>query len=105
MPPRAVAAAAACAALALAGCGSSEEFSEGRVLKAADVNGGAVGGDPFCRVDQALGSAEAIEAAGADGNLITSKRGNVGVVVVPPFPDDCAEAVRKGLDRLDREPE
>ena len=93
-------------ALALAGCDEGEEFSEKRVLEAAGVKDGSVGGDPFCQVDEALASADAVETAEgkADGNIITSKRGNVGVVVVPPFPDDCARQVRKGLDKLDREP-
>ena len=105
MRTRLIAPGAALAALALAGCGDGERFSEKRVLEAAGAAAGAVGGDPFCRVDEALGSAEAIDEAGADGNIITSKRGNVGVVGVPPFPADCEKSVRKGLDKLDREPE
>ena len=96
-------------ALLLLGCGGNERFSEGKVLSAAKVEEGeggelgAVGGDPFCGVDDVLNSAEAIEGAGGEesGDIITSREGNVGVVVVPPFPDDCAETVQKGLNKLD----
>ena len=90
-------------ALALAGCGEEERFSESKVLEAAKVQDGAVGGDPFCEVDEVLNSADAIENAGGAkaGNIITSKQGNVGIVVVPPFPSDCEDEVREGLNRLD----
>ena len=95
--------AAIAGALALAGCGDEERFSENKVLEAAKVEDGAVEGDPFCEVDEALNSADAIEKAGEGNaaNIITSKQGNVGVVVVPPFPSDCEETVLKGLNELD----
>ncbi|MGI9020263.1 MAG: hypothetical protein ACR2G3_06095 [Solirubrobacterales bacterium] len=91
-------------ALALAGCGGEgERFSEGKIEDAAKVEDGTVGGDPFCEVSEVLKSADAISKAESEsaGDIITSKVGNVGVVVVPPFPDDCEEIVHKGLNQLD----
>jgi hypothetical protein len=95
--------AAAVGTLALAGCGDEERFSEGKIEEAAKVEDGAVNGDPFCEVAEVLKSADAIDEADAkkSGAIITSKQGNVGVVVVPPFPEDCEEIVRKGLNKLD----
>ncbi len=96
---------------ALAGCGGEERFSESKILEAAKVKEGdggelgAVEGDPFCGVDETLNSATAIEEAPKRDPVITSKQGNVGVVVVPPFPDDCEETVRNGLNKLDPQEE
>lgn len=94
-----------CAALALAGCGESEKFSDKRIEEAVQVEDGTVGGDPFCAVGEVLNDAEEIEIAdtGKDAAILTSKQGNVGIEVVPPFPPDCEQAVRKGLDKLDPE--
>ena len=91
--------------LVLAGCGAEEErFSEKKVFAATKVENGEVGGDPFCAVDSVLSNADAIEeeraAKGAEA-IITSKNGNVGVVVTPPFPDDCEKTVLDGLNELD----
>jgi hypothetical protein len=95
--------AVAIGAFALVGCGDEERFSDGKVEQAAKVKDGAVNGDPFCEVDEVLNSSDAIEKAGGGkaGNIITSKQGNVGVVVVTPFPPDCEDTVRKGLNELD----
>ncbi len=92
------------AALVLASCGEEEKFSEKKVFAATKVEGGQVGGDPFCAVDSVLPSADAITKerdAKSAAAIITSKSGNVGVVVKPPFPDDCEETVLKGLNELD----
>lgn len=96
-----------CGSFALGGCGDEERFSENKVLAATKVEDGAVGGDPFCEVDEVLKDADAIEKAGGAkaGNIVTSKQGNVGVVVVPPFPSDCEETVRQGLNKLDPQEE
>ncbi len=90
-------------AILLGACGEEERFPEGKVEAAAQVKDGAVDGDPFCQVKEVLKSADAIENAGGEkaGDILTSKQGNVGVVVVPPFPDDCADKVREGLNKLD----
>ena len=92
------------ATLALVGCAEEEKFSEKKVFAATKVEDGEVGGDPFCAVDSVLPSADAITKerdAKSAAAIITSKSGNVGVVVKPPFPDDCEETVLKGLNELD----
>jgi hypothetical protein len=91
------------AVVALVGCGGSETFSDDKVADAAKVEDGFVGGDPFCEVGNVLNDADEIDQAGEKkgGVIITSNEGNVGVVVVPPFPDDCASKVRQGLNKLD----
>src|SRR5688500_16397057 len=87
----------------LMGCGGGGGFSDGAVERAAKIEGSAVGGDPFCKVDEVLNDADEISAAGEQKGavIITSREGTVGVSVVPPFPDDCARTVKKGLDKLD----
>ena len=86
----------------LMGCGG-DGFSDGEIERAAKIEGSAVGGDPFCKVDQVLNDVDEIAAAGdrRGAAIITSANGNVGVSVVPPFPDDCERTVKKGLDKLD----
>lgn len=90
-------------ALALAGCGESEKFSDKKISDAAKIQDGAVGGDPFCVVDDLLNDADEISEADAKKDLVilTSTQGNIGIVVVPPFPGDCEETVRQGLNKLD----
>ena len=90
--------------LVLASCGAEEErFSEKKVFEATKVEGGEVEGDPFCVVDSVLSNADAIakERKKDPAGIITSKNGNVGVVVEPPFPDDCEKTVLDGLNKLD----
>lgn len=88
--------------LGLAACGDSEKFSDGKIADAIGVEDDSVGGDPFCVVADYLNDAGQIEKADKKGGpLITSVQGNVGVVVEPPFPSDCEQEVRKGLDKLD----
>jgi hypothetical protein len=96
--------AGAAALLALAACGEeSGSFSEKEVFEAAKVEDGEVEGDPFCVVDSVLASAEAIAEERKESRtaIITSKNGNVGVVVEPPFPEDCEKTVLSGLNELD----
>jgi len=95
--------AGACLVLVLlASCGESQRFTDREVNEAVKVEDGSVGGDPFCEVGDVLNDAEEIEAARAgEAALLTSRQGNVGIEVVPPFPDDCERAVRKALSRLD----
>jgi hypothetical protein len=90
----------------LAGCAGEEGFSDAKVNDAAKVKDGLVAGDPFCEVAKVLNDAAEIDEAGArkDAAIITSAEGNVGVEVVPPFPPDCEQTVRKGLDKLDPKP-
>jgi hypothetical protein len=86
-----------------AGCGESESFSDGKIEDAAGIEDEFVDGDPFCAVRDLLNDADEIEQADRrkDAAIITSAQGNVGVEVVLPFPPDCEEKVRKGLNKLD----
>jgi hypothetical protein len=90
------------ASLTLAACGESETFSDGKISDAIGAEDDQIGGDPFCVVADYLNDREEIEQAdGRDAPVITSGRGEVGVRVKPPFPSDCEQKVRRGLNRLD----
>lgn len=95
--------AAVLASMAVAACGSDEsKFSDDKIASAIGAKNDEVGGDPFCVVKDYLNDAAEVDKAGnKDGPAISSAVGNIGVVVVPPFPEDCARDVRKGLDKLD----
>ncbi len=88
------------------GCGEEgERFADAKITDAAKVQNSKVKGDPFCAVDQILNDADEIrKAKRQDAVIITSKGGNVGVAVVPPFPNDCEAIVVKGLSKLDPKP-
>ena len=103
---RSLVAFAIAAAVLLAGCGESEKFSDSKIQDAIGVEDDAIGGDPFCVVDGYLNDADEIDKADHKGGaVITSAEGNVGVTVEPPFPDDCEQKVRQGLNKLDPEKE
>lgn len=91
------------AALLLSACGEEAKFSEKKVYTATKVEDGQVKGDPFCSVDSVLTDADAItkQRKKDPAGIITSKAGHVGLVVEPPFPDDCEETVLDGLNELD----
>jgi hypothetical protein len=89
------------ASLALAACGDDEKFSDSKIAAAIGAENDEVGGDPFCVIDDYLNDSEEIEGAKKNAPAITSARGGVGVVVEPPFPSDCEQKVRKGLNKLD----
>ena len=93
------------ASLALVACGEDDEsFSDGRISEAIEVKDDAVGGDPFCVVKDFLNDSGEVGEVDAKDPALVSEQGNIGVVVKPPFPDDCEQKVRKGLDRLDPRP-
>jgi hypothetical protein len=89
------------ASLALAACGDDEKFSDSKIADAIGAEDDEVDGDPFCVLDDYLNDADEIEAAKKNAPAITSARGGVGVLVEPPFPSDCEQKVRKGLNKLD----
>jgi hypothetical protein len=101
-------------AVAVSGCGDETTTSYGdekivETLNLKKSEGGyAIGGDPFCEVDNNLlnDSAEVGEAEDRDelGLVIASREGNVGVRGVPPFAPDCEQQAKKELDKLDPEP-
>jgi hypothetical protein len=86
-----------------AGCGEEERFSDGKISNAVGIEDDTVGGDPFCVVSDLLNDNAEIEAAAEKdkGLILTSAQGNVGVVVEPPFPEDCERKVRNALNKLD----
>lgn len=88
--------------LALVACSDSEKFPDDKIADAIGAENDEVGGDPFCVVADYLNDADQIDKADRRGGaVITSAQGNVGVVVKPPFPSDCEDKVRKGLNKLD----
>ena len=92
------------ASLALVACGEDDaSFSDGRISEAIDVKDDAVGGDPFCVVKDFLNDSGEVGEADRKA-VVVSEQGNIGVVVEPPFPEDCEQQVRKGLDKLDPRP-
>jgi hypothetical protein len=96
------AAVVALASLMLIACGEDEKFSDDKIADAISAENDKVDGDPFCKVADYLNDPGEIEKADKKNEpAITSARGGAGVVVKPPFPDDCEQKVRKGLNKLD----
>src|SRR5919106_2957288 len=90
------------ASLMLTACGESERFSDGKIADAIGAEDDLVGGDPFCVVADYFNDRDEIEdVKGRNAPVITSARGEVGIKVKPPFPSDCEEKVRRGLNKLD----
>ncbi len=65
----------------------------------------AIGGDPFCEVnDDLLNDSEEIDVArdGAGSDLvITNGDESVGIQAVPPFDPACARKARRELERIE----
>ena len=101
-------------ALAAAGCGEEEttSFGDDKIVETLNLEksegGYAIGGDPFCEVDNNLlnDADEVDQAAERDdlGLVIASREGHVGVRGVPPFAPDCRQQAKKQLDELDPKP-
>ena len=101
---------------ALAACGDDDgkRYSDAKIvdkLNLEHVEGQkdyVMKDDLFCTVDRRLlnTSSEVEEAVDeADINLVVASReGNVGIVGVPIFADDCRDVARKKLNRLDPKP-
>jgi hypothetical protein len=94
-------------ALAAAGCGSGSSTPDSEIVRALDlerVGGGyAIGGDPFCVVDELLNDGDEVDGASGDGGqtfLIASPDGEVGVIARKPFAPDCTRRARDDLRRL-----
>jgi hypothetical protein len=110
-----VALAVAASALAAAGCGEEEKttsFGDEKVIETLNLEksegGYAIGGDPFCEVDNnLLNDADEVDQAEERddvGLVLASRQGNVGVRAVPPFAPDCQKKAKKQLDKLDPKP-
>jgi hypothetical protein len=104
----AVAVIAACTAV---GCGAGEEVPDSDIVDALkleqtpDSPAYAIGGDPFCEVnDELLNDSDEVEAA-RDGDklglVITNSEQDIGVEGVPPFDPDCARKAKKDLNRME----
>jgi hypothetical protein len=102
--------------VAIVACGGDDDKRYGDTkivdkLNLEDVEGQkdyAIDGDLFCSVERNLLNtrSEVEDAIEADeiGLVVASREGNVGVVGVPVFANDCREDARKKLNRLDPEP-
>src|SRR5688500_15042873 len=99
----------------LVACGDDEEkrFGDAKIvdkLNLQEVDGQkdyAIDGDLFCSVERKLlnNRTEVEDAIETDeiGLVVASREGNVGVVGVPVFANDCRQEARKKLSRLDPE--
>jgi hypothetical protein len=94
-------------ALAAAGCGSGSSTPDSEIVRALDLKraggGYAIGGDPFCVIDDLLNDGDEVDGASGDGGqsfLIASPDGEVGVIARKPFAPDCTRRARADLRRL-----
>jgi hypothetical protein len=99
-------------ALAAAGCGSGSSTPDSEIVRALDLKRAgqsyAIGGDPFCVVDELLNDADEVDGAGGDGGQtfsIASPDGEVGVIARKPFAPDCTRRARDDLRRLAKKPD
>jgi hypothetical protein len=111
--PTALTVTATILALAVAGCGEEpKRYSDDKIIdklnleKLEGETDFTMKDDVFCVVSkQLLNTADEVEAASDDKDtrslVVASREGNVGIVGVPIFPNDCQETVRKKLSRLD----
>ena len=98
---------------ALVGCGGDDDtrYGDAKIidkLKLEELEGEkdyAIEGDLFCSVERELlnTSSEVEDAVEAEEIhlVVSSREGNVGVVGVPFFANDCRETARKKLNKLD----
>lgn len=102
--------AAVLVASGVAACGGEPvRVGDAKIIKRLNLekldgeNSYAIDGDLFCSVEkELLNTREEVEAARESSDLVvTSNKGNIGVVGVPVFAKDCRKAARKGLNKLD----
>jgi hypothetical protein len=96
-----------------AGCGEEETVPDTEIVEAMELELStdrpvyAIGGDPFCEVDQDLlnNETEVEEASGEDelGLVITDSEETVGVQAVPPFDPRCEQRARRALNGVAEE--
>jgi hypothetical protein len=96
--------------LAAGGCGGGEQVPDDEIVEALKLEQSrdrpvyAIGGDPFCEVDEnLLNDADEVDAASEKdelGLVITDADQAVGVEAVPPFDPECAKKAKRALNRL-----
>jgi predicted small lipoprotein YifL len=94
----------------VAACGSeqAQKVPDAKIAAALSLqqtdSGYRVGANPFCRIGELLNDAD--ETSGltkAEQRVaITSRSGNIGVVVKTPFAPTCKDEVAAALNKLDR---
>jgi hypothetical protein len=109
--PSLVAAAVVIALGAAPGCGADEQVADSDIVDAlkleqsADRPVYAIGGDPFCEVnEELLNDSDEVEAARDRdklGLVITNSEQDVGIEGVPPFDPECAREAKHDLNRLE----
>jgi hypothetical protein len=92
------------------GCGEEETVSDGEIIDALKLERAedrpvyAIGGDPFCEVEEELlNDATEVDEAREQSELelvITDRAETVGVQGVPPFDPSCERDTRRALDRI-----
>jgi hypothetical protein len=97
--------------LAASGCGADDtRYGDERIverLHLEQTDGGyQLAGNPFCVLENKLlnDSGEVQDAADGNKVVVASREGNVGVVGSLVPRGDCAEVLRKRLNKLDPAP-
>jgi hypothetical protein len=95
----------------LSACGSEEmpKLSDAKIANSLNLEqtegGYRVGDNPFCRITEILNDAD--ETSGLTKSqrrvAITSRSGDVGVLVKTPFAPSCKDEVTADLNKLDKE--
>jgi hypothetical protein len=98
------------ALLLVTGCGGGEEVPDADIVEALKLKESpdrpvyAIGGDPFCEVDENLLNDEDEVDAASEGDklglVITDRDQAVGVEAVPPFDPECAKRAKRALNQL-----
>ena len=95
------------------GCGEEETVPDTEIVEAMELELStdrpvyAIGGDPFCEVDEDLlnNETEVEQAKGEDdlGLVITDSEETVGVQGIPPFDPNCAKKAGRALNGVAEE--
>jgi hypothetical protein len=101
---------AAVVLLAIAGCGSSSQVSDSKLIAELKLKhtarGYEMGGDPFCTIDKLLNDggevSHADDQSSAEEFVIAGPDGKVGVVAKRPFAPDCSKRAQHKLKQLER---
>jgi hypothetical protein len=109
-PRRCLPALAAVVGLAIAGCGSSSQVSDSKLISELKLKqtarGYEMGGDPFCTIEQLLNDADEVSSAddqkSASHFVIAGPDAEVGVLAQRPFAPDCTSKAQRKLKKLER---